>query len=106
MSNRRLKILVSGMIAADPWQGGATWAVLQYALGFARLGYQVYLVEPIRPESIQPLDASLAASENARYFSQVMADFGLVERSALLQTGTRQTVGLPYAQLWKAAQHA
>jgi len=45
--NSKPTILVSGMIAAHPWQGGATWAVLQYVLGFRRLGYEVYLVEPI-----------------------------------------------------------
>ena len=31
-------ILVSGMMAGDPHHGGATWAVLQYLLGFRRLG--------------------------------------------------------------------
>ena len=33
-----MRIVVSGMIAADPFQGGATWAVLQYVLGFRALG--------------------------------------------------------------------
>ncbi len=40
-----LRILVSGMVAGDPHQGGATWAVLQYVLGFRRLGHDVVLVE-------------------------------------------------------------
>ena len=31
-------VIVSGMIAATPWQGGAAWAVLQYLLGLRRLG--------------------------------------------------------------------
>lgn len=42
-------ILVSGMIACDPHQGGATWAILQYVLGLRGLGHEVYLVEPIAP---------------------------------------------------------
>ena len=33
------------MVAAAPHQGGATWAVLQYLLGFKRLGHDVYFVE-------------------------------------------------------------
>jgi hypothetical protein len=37
-------ILVSGMIAADPWQGGAPWAVMQYVLGLRRLECEVFLV--------------------------------------------------------------
>jgi hypothetical protein len=28
-----MRILVSGMLAGDPHQGGASWAVLQYVLG-------------------------------------------------------------------------
>ena len=45
-------VIVSGMIAATPWQGGATWAVLQYLLGLRRLGCEVYFVEPVegRPD--------------------------------------------------------
>ena len=39
------------MIAADPYQGGATWAVLQYLLGLRRLGHRVCFVEPMKPNS-------------------------------------------------------
>jgi hypothetical protein len=41
-----MKILVAGMVAADPHQGGATWAVLQYVLGLEELGHDVWLVDP------------------------------------------------------------
>ena len=34
------------MVAADPHQGGATWAVLQYARGLEELGHEVWLVDP------------------------------------------------------------
>jgi hypothetical protein len=34
------------MVAANPHQGGATWAVLQYVLGLRRLGHDVSLVDP------------------------------------------------------------
>jgi hypothetical protein len=91
-------ILVSGMIAADPWQGGATWAVLQYVLGFRRLGHEVFLVEPLQPKAVRPAQASLAESENAKYFKRVTTDFGLCDSAALLLAGTRETVGLPYGQ--------
>ena len=39
-------ILVAGMVAADPHQGGATWAVLQYVRGLEQLGHEVWLVDP------------------------------------------------------------
>lgn len=40
-------VIVSGMVAGTPGQGGATWAVLQYLLGLRRLGHDVHLVEPV-----------------------------------------------------------
>jgi hypothetical protein len=50
MAPEKRTILFSGMIAADPNQGGAAWAVLQYVLGLKRLGHDVYFVEPIDGE--------------------------------------------------------
>ena len=44
-------VIVSGMIAATPRQGGATWAVLQYLLGLRRLGCDVYFIEPVAEPS-------------------------------------------------------
>jgi hypothetical protein len=99
-------ILVSGMIASDPFQGGATWAVLQYVLGLRRLGYEVYLVEPIRQENLLPNGAPLAATRNAAYFSRVTQEFELRDRSALLLPGTQQTYGLSYKQLRQVARRA
>jgi hypothetical protein len=97
-------ILLSGMIAADPGQGGATWAVLQYLLGFKRLGHDVYFVEPVPEASVRPAGASLAQSDNAAYFRRVTADFGLEQTSALVLVNTEQTVGLPYRELREIAR--
>src|SRR5258706_2007192 len=94
------------MIAADPRQGGATWAVLQYVLGLQELGNEVYLIEPIQQSALQPAGAGLADSENADYFLRVAAEFGLRERAALLLEGTKQTSGLEYGQLQKIDQSA
>jgi fructose-specific component phosphotransferase system IIB-like protein len=44
-----MKILVAGMVAAHPHQGGATSAVLQYVRGLERLGHEVWLVDPAEP---------------------------------------------------------
>jgi hypothetical protein len=102
---RRGVILLSGMIAGDPHQGGATWAVLQYLLGLRRLGYDVCFIEPITERSVRPAASALADSVNAVYFRQVVADFGL-ERAALLRAGTRETVGLGYDELLRTARRA
>ena len=91
----RLKILLAGMVAGDPWQGGATWAVFQYLLGLRRLGHDVLLVEPVKADSLRPFGSTLAASDNARYFSHlpfIRGDSG----SALLLAGSEESVGKPY----------
>jgi hypothetical protein len=64
-----MRIAVSGMVAGDPNQGGASWAVLQYVLGLRRLGHEVLLVEPLdtplsdRPASLSYLEAVAARFE-------------------------------------------
>src|SRR4051794_6658601 len=85
------------MLAGDPGQGGATWAVLQYVLGFRRLGHDVCLVEPVA--------GALAGTERARYFREVVQDFGL-HPAALLRAGTRETVGLSYDDVLRVARRA
>ena len=72
-----LRIVVSGMLAGVPGQGGAAWAVLQYVLGLRRLGHDVVFVEPAAPAA-----ATLA------YFDDVVARFGLDGRAALLHPAT------------------
>src|SRR5437867_12442190 len=58
----KLRILVSGMLAGDPYQGGATWAVLQYILGLRRLGHDVWFYEP---------------TADSEYYRQVVEQFDL-----------------------------
>src|ERR1041385_2196419 len=98
-------IVLSGMLAADPHQGGATWAVLQYALGLTRLGHKVILVDPVSTEAIRPQGASLGESENAAYFRRVRAEFDL-SQAALLLAGTQETVGISYPELHTHARSA
>jgi hypothetical protein len=97
----RLHILVSGMIAAVPHHGGATWAVLQYLLGFARLGHHVTFVEQLEAGG-----AELDRSSSAAYMRDVAERFGLEGRWALLRAGTRETTGLSYERMRAAARDA
>jgi hypothetical protein len=41
----RLRIVVTGLIAQHPLLGGVTWDYLQYVVGLARLGHDVYYIE-------------------------------------------------------------
>ncbi|HXR61542.1 MAG TPA: hypothetical protein VN732_09465 [Solirubrobacterales bacterium] len=65
-----MRIAVSGMVAGDPHQGGASWAVLQYVLGLRRLGHEVLLVEPVG-------DIDPERSASAAYLREVAARFEL-----------------------------
>jgi hypothetical protein len=85
------------MLAGDPHQGGATWAVLQYILGLLQLGHDVYFVEPVAANKIPACER--AASATSSYFSAVVRQFGLEARAALLTRGGTKTIGLPYDSL-------
>lgn len=106
MQTRKLSIIVSGMIAATPYQGGATWAVLQYVLGLELLGHEVVFVEALTDADLLPADTTLDSSTNAGYFRLVMSEFDLGHRSALIHAETRHSVGLPYERLQSFARNA
>ncbi len=101
----RLSIVVAGMVAAQPGQGGATWAILQYVLGLRALGHEVTLVDPATVPT-EESDAAFAASAAATYFRSLAADFGLQDSAALLRAGTRTTVGLSHESLVERARRA
>jgi hypothetical protein len=94
------------MMAGDPHHGGATWAILQYVLGFERLGYDVYMIEPLSRGKLERAGAPLDHSENAAYFGSVTEAFGIQDRCALLLEGSNETVGLPYSNLQNIAADA
>lgn len=66
--------VVAGALANKPHSGGEAWVRLSWVLGLRRLGWDVWFVER--------LGAGDAAAE--RYFEEVVSDFGLAERAALL----------------------
>ncbi len=87
-----MRILVAGSFVSPPGQGGATWAMLQYALGFRELGHEVVLVDPC-----ERTDSVLA------YFGQVVRDEGLEGMAALVHSD-RTATGMDYRKLvrWAA----
>jgi len=64
------KIIVLGMITRHP-VAGMIWLTVQYLLGFQRLGYDVYYVEP-----------QGSSAESAAWLERVMRQFGLEHRWA------------------------
>ena len=87
------------MIAATPWQGGATWAVLQYLLGLRRLGFAVYFVEPIAGSEPPSGDA-------VRYGKQVLERFGFSDHWALIPEAGAEPVGMSRKELRAVARRS
>ena len=85
----RLRIVVTGLIAQHPELGGVTWDYLQYPLGLARLGHDVYYFEdsgqwPYTTDG-GPSGTEWTANDptnNVRHLADVMARFGLADRWA------------------------
>lgn len=97
MSGERLRILLAGMVAGDPRQGGASWAVLQYVAGLSELGHEVVLVEPVAAEALEPEGTVVP------YFRSLPF---LEGRAAVLARDGEETVGLAYADLLEFARGA
>jgi hypothetical protein len=94
----RLKILFSGMVAGEPHQGGATWAVLQYVTGLTQLGHDVLVVEPVASESQLHHSAEVAS-----YFAELPFLDG---RVALHLKDSDKTLGLPFGEVEQFAREA
>jgi hypothetical protein len=101
-----LRIVFAGLGAGVPHLGGLTWVVLNFVLGFRRLGHDVWFIEPVDRAHLRPAGVRLAESENAAYLQAVAGRFGLTDRAALIVTGGRETVGLTYEQLKGATRSA
>jgi hypothetical protein len=84
------------MVAGTPHHGGATWAVLNYLLGFVELGCDVTFVEPV-DDSTRPDVVGYAAAT----FDAV----GLGGRWCLVDPGGG-TAGIDRSQLRRAAADA
>jgi hypothetical protein len=95
-------IVVAGSLAQRPGNGGHTWALLQYVLGFRRLGWDVLFIDRLEQEMCHDeagRACSLESSVNLSYFLDVVERFGLDENVALLYDGHRSSVGPPRSEL-------
>jgi hypothetical protein len=90
-------IVVAGSLAQRPHHGGHTWVLLQYLLGFRRLGWDVLFLDRLEPDMCVDTVGSAAPlrnSDNLRYLTKVMDGFGLGDDWALLFDRGREVVGL------------
>ena len=84
--------VVAGALANKPNSGGEAWVRLSWVLGLRRLGWDVWFVERLPS----------AAPEGLAYFEQVVGEFGLEGRVALLGEGGEPLVGVGEEELGRA----
>jgi hypothetical protein len=89
-----VRIVVAGRLAATPRQGGASWAVLQWVLGFRALHHDVLLVEPAPPHPAV-----------VGCFRDITRRYRLIDRAALLH-GDGRTSGPSATQVARFAAQA
>ena len=92
----RLRIIVTGLIAQYPL-GGVTWDYLQYVLGLARLGHDVYYIEDTGQWPYAPSEDGLTkgCDYNVGYLDGLFRRFGLEDRWAYKFPWQSQWFGLP-----------
>lgn len=90
-------LLIAGSLAQKPHHGGHAWVLLQYILGFRRLGWRVTFVDWLGPEAGRNAPGgSCAFSESAsvRPFLAIMKAFQLEDDFCLIDRASGETVGL------------
>ncbi len=96
-----LRIIVTGLIGQHPWLGGVAWDYVQYLVGLAQLGHDVYYLEDTG-EWPYNLDGSASGdnwvaedcSHNVRHIHEVLSRFGLGERWAYRNAVDSQWYGM------------
>jgi hypothetical protein len=88
--------IVAGALANKPDSGGEAWVRLSWILGLRRLGWDIWFVERLPG----------ADPAGRRFFEEVVADFGLGKRAALLGEGGEPLFGPGEAELAEVAREA
>jgi hypothetical protein len=96
----KLRIIVGGFLGILP-AGGVTWDYVQYPLGFAKLGHDVYYVEDTR---LYPIYQTLGsdwndASSCVAHLQAVMRYFGMEDRWAYRDEASGQCFGMGLSHL-------
>jgi hypothetical protein len=77
---KRETVVVAGSLAQKPWHGGHSWVLLQYLLGFRRLGYDVLFLDRLEPEMCRDADGApcpIDRSANLSCLREIMERFDL-----------------------------
>lgn len=97
---RNLTIACS--LAQKPRQGGHSWVLLQYILGFKQLGWNVLFIDKLTIDMCFDAEGSSCQPEqslNWQVFESIMHDFGLQEQFALLTDDRDKYLGMQREQV-------
>lgn len=103
----KLRIIVGGFLGLLP-AGGVTWDYLQYPLGLALMGHDVYYVEDtmLYPIYQKPGSDWNDASSCVEHLHQVMSQFGMKHRWAYRDEASGQVFGLTEKKLLDVCRSA
>ncbi len=102
-------LVIAGALAQKPNIAGHTWVMLQYLLGFRRLGWRTFFIDYLEPSLCVDETArncALEDSDNLRYVLDVVRAFGLEEDYVLIGPGGESKIGMPRSQLLERVRHS
>ncbi|MEO5579673.1 MAG: hypothetical protein ABIR58_03375 [Gemmatimonadaceae bacterium] len=99
-STSRLRVIVGGFLGLLP-AGGITWDYVQYPLGFASLGHDVFYIEDTRlwPVYQEGATGQISCAANVEHLARVMMAFGFADRWAYRDEMTGQCFGMSQASI-------
>jgi hypothetical protein len=106
MSN---SLVIAGALAQKPKIGGHTWIMLQYLLGFKRLGWKTMFLDYLEPcvcVDEEGHSCPFERSVNLRYVVDVVKFFGLEDDYVLIDSGGESKIGAPRPRLLERVRHS
>ncbi len=104
---KNLRVVVGGYLGLLP-AGGVTWDYVQYPVGFAELGCDVFYIEDTRLWPVYQAEGYDYgdATPNVQHLAAVMDAFGLGERWAYRDEASGQCFGLSEARVFEILRTA
>ncbi len=102
-------LVVAGALANRPYNAGGAWVRLSWLLGLKKLGFEVYFIEQIDPRAcVDSAGAAAGFKEcvNRDYFRQVVEQFGLADRAALIYGDCDEVHGAALADVLAVCKSA
>jgi hypothetical protein len=102
-------IVVAGALANRRLNGGGAWVRLSWLRGLKKLGFRVYFIEQIAPETCvnaAGVCTSFEDCDNRRFFAEVVAAFELSDCAALIYNEGQEVHGASFHDLLDVCRSA